>query len=208
MGDARRRALPPDRRARLHGEGRPEADSGALRRGVSSPSARSAALAALPTPTSIFATARSTPDDAAYADIVDRVIRQEIGTGEGSNFVIKRTLTGGLDAYGDRVGLMIFRNLLRQERGAYSTFFIRMRDITFVGASPELHIKLAAKTVSAGADQPAPTGSPRSVRRRKASSSSCRTGKEEDELSMVLDEELKMMTDICDVRTSARTGPT
>ncbi|MFY0540542.1 hypothetical protein [Nannocystis pusilla] len=32
LGNARRRALPPDRRARLHGEGRPEADSGALRR--------------------------------------------------------------------------------------------------------------------------------------------------------------------------------
>ena len=160
-----------------------------------------AVLAALPEAQVNLRDCAFTPDDAAYADIVDRVIRQEIGAGEGSNFVIKRTLTGGLDAYDDRVGLMIFRNLLRQERGAYWTFFIRMRGITFVGASPELHIKLAAKTVTMtpiSGTYRFPALGPT----QEGVLEFLQNGKEEDELSMVLDEELKMMTDICssDVR--------
>jgi 2-amino-4-deoxychorismate synthase len=160
-----------------------------------------AALAALPDAQVNLRSSAFTPDDAAYADIVERIIRQEIGTGEGSNFVIKRTLIGDLDAYDDRVRLTIFRNLLRQERGAYWTFFIRMRGMTLVGASPELHIKLAAKNVAM---------TPISGTYRFPASGPTQEGlleflqnaKEEDELSMVLDEELKMMTDICssDVR--------
>src|ERR1044072_6249413 len=35
--------------------------------------------------------------DDAYADIVSRVIEDEIGTGEGANFVIRRTFEGGVD---------------------------------------------------------------------------------------------------------------
>lgn len=160
-----------------------------------------AAMAALPEAQVHLRDCAFTPDDAAYADIVDRVIRQEIGTGEGSNFVIKRTLVGGLDAYDDRVGLMIFRNLLRQERGAYWTFFIRMRGITFVGASPELHIKLQAKNVTMtpiSGTYRFPALGPT----QEGVLEFLQNGKEEDELSMVLDEELKMMTDICsaDVR--------
>ncbi|MGK3958991.1 anthranilate synthase family protein [Sorangium sp. So ce118] len=164
-----------------------------------------AALAALPDAQVSLRSSAFTPDDAAYADIVERIIRQEIGTGEGSNFVIKRTLTGELDAYDDRVGLTIFRNLLRQERGAHWTFFIRMRGITLVGASPELHIALAANTVAM---------TPISGTYRFPASGPTQEGlleflqnpKEEDELSMVLDEELKMMTDICSSNVRAH-GP-
>lgn len=160
-----------------------------------------AALAALPDAPVQLRDCVFTPDDATYADIVARIVRQEIGAGEGSNFVIKRTLSGRLDAYDDRVGLMIFRNLLRQERGAYWTFFIRTRGVTLVGASPELHIKLAGKTATmtpiSGTYRFPPLGPT-----REGVLEFLESGKEEDELSMVLDEELKMMTDICrsDVR--------
>jgi phenazine biosynthesis protein phzE len=164
-----------------------------------------AALARLPDAQVDLRSAAFTPDDAAYADTVERIIRREIGSGEGSNFVIKRTLAGQLDAYDDRVGLTVFRNLLRQERGAYWTFFIRMRGITLVGASPELHIKLAARTVAM---------TPISGTYRFPASGPTQEGlldflqnaKEEEELSMVLDEELKMMTDICSSNVRAH-GP-
>ena len=39
-------------------------------------------------------------EDAEYADIVRRVIRDEIGRGEGANFVIRRTFRGELNGGG------------------------------------------------------------------------------------------------------------
>src|SRR5262249_55676434 len=51
-------------------------------------------------------------DDAAYAAVVRRVLAGEIGAGEGSNFVIRRSFVATLE--GDRVrgGLAVFRRLL------------------------------------------------------------------------------------------------
>ncbi|WP_020412659.1 anthranilate synthase family protein [Microbulbifer variabilis] len=145
------------------------------------------------------------PDDASYENIVRAVIEQEIGTGEGANFVIKRTFTGELADYKDHVGLTIFRNLVKQEKGAYWLFFIRMGDLTLVGASPEMHIKLNSKSLSM---------TPISGTYRFPSLGPTQdglleflnNGKEEDELSMVLDEELKMMTHICSSEVIAK-GP-
>ncbi|MBD2816629.1 phenazine-specific anthranilate synthase [Xenorhabdus sp. Flor] len=136
------------------------------------------------------------PNDENYEKIVKEIIENEIGTGEGANFVIKRTLNGDMTHYDDHVGMTIFRNLLEQEKGAYWTFFIHMKEITLVGASPEMHISLNAKSVSM---------MPISGTYRFPASGQTKEGlfnflqdtKEEGELSMVLDEELKMMTNIC-----------
>ncbi|PLY42141.1 phenazine antibiotic biosynthesis protein [Janthinobacterium sp. ROICE36] len=154
------------------------------------------AFSALPDVPVNIDNAHFSPDDEAYEDIVKKVIEREIGAGEGANFVIKRTFAGNIADYEDQVGLTIFRNLLRQEKGAYWTFFIRLGDITLVGASPEKHIKVDGKSVSM---------TPISGTYRFPSTGPTQDGllsflddsKEEDELSMVLDEELKMMTDIC-----------
>ncbi|MGJ0623576.1 anthranilate synthase family protein [Xenorhabdus bovienii] len=136
------------------------------------------------------------PNDEDYEKIVKEIIENEIGTGEGANFVIKRTLNGDMTHYDEHVGMTIFRNLLEQEKGAYWTFFIHMKEVTLVGASPEMHISLNAKSVSM---------MPISGTYRFPDSGQTKEGlldflqntKEENELLMVLDEELKMMTDIC-----------
>jgi phenazine biosynthesis protein phzE len=143
--------------------------------------------------------------DADYADTVAQIIQQEIGTGEGSNFVIARSLEGTILGYRDDVGLSVLRNLLTQERGAYWTFLVRTPELTLVGASPERHITLREGRVSM---------TPVSGTYRFPSSGPTLEGlltflsdrKEQEELSMVLDEELKMMTSICSEGVEAR-GP-
>ncbi|EJV7098489.1 chorismate-binding protein [Escherichia coli] len=142
------------------------------------------------------------PSDDEYAHMVAQVIQREIGTGQGANFVIRRAFTATFTDYGCETGLTLFKNLLLQESGAYWTFFIQCRDVTLIGASPERHITLQQQRVSM---------TPISGTYRYPSSGPTREGlldflsneKEKDELSMVLDEELKMMTSICDADVKA-----
>ncbi|SCD65108.1 phenazine biosynthesis protein phzE, partial [Streptomyces sp. Termitarium-T10T-6] len=66
--------------------------------------------------------------DEEYADIVRRVIRDEIGQGEGANFVIRRTFRGEIPGFGRADALALFRRLLAGERGAYWTFVVHTGD--------------------------------------------------------------------------------
>ncbi|HYQ43248.1 MAG TPA: anthranilate synthase family protein [Polyangiaceae bacterium] len=163
------------------------------------------AIASLPNRSVNLSEARFEPDDASYERIVDQIIKQEIGAGEGCNFVIKRTFAGNIAGYDDQVGLTIFRNLLGQERNAYWTFLIRLRGCTLIGASPELHIKLdegrVMMTPISGTYRFPPSGPT-----AEGLLGFLRDAKEEEELSMVVDEELKMMTDICSADVHAE-GP-
>ncbi|RLM27274.1 phenazine antibiotic biosynthesis protein [Brenneria alni] len=155
------------------------------------------ALACLPSTPVNVNNANFVPSDDEYARTVAEVIQKEIGTGQGANFVIRRQFTAALSNYSCEAGLTIFKNLLLQERGAYWTFFIKCRDVTLIGASPERHITLHEKRVSmtpiSGTYRYPPTGPT-----REGLIDFLSNEKEEDELSMVLDEELKMMTRICD----------
>ncbi|MFI9173081.1 anthranilate synthase family protein [Streptomyces lincolnensis] len=134
--------------------------------------------------------------DEEYADIVRRVIADEIGTGEGANFVIKRAFTAQLPGFSTRGALSFFRRLLEREVGAYWTFLIHTGERTFVGATPERHISL---------DRGRAVMNPISGTYRYPASGPTLDGvlsflddrKEADELYMVLDEELKMMGRIC-----------
>jgi phenazine biosynthesis protein phzE len=136
-------------------------------------------------------------DDDAYAEIVRRVIADEIGEGEGANFVIKRTYLADITGYTTHSALSLFRRLMRSETGAYWTFLVHTGDRTFVGATPERHISLSGGTV---------VMNPISGTYRYPPSGPVLSGvmdfladrKESDELYMVLDEELKMMARICD----------
>ncbi|MBU2849945.1 anthranilate synthase family protein [Acidithiobacillus ferrivorans] len=163
------------------------------------------AVAALPNIPVNFRNSHFEPNDEIYESIVKKVITEEIGTGEGPNFVIKRTLCGDIADYNDGVGLTIFRNLLKQEKDAYWTFFIRMGEITMVGASPEMHIKLDGKSVFMTPISGTYRFPPSGPTQEGLEAFLCDT-KEEDELFMVLDEELKMMTHICSSDVMAR-GP-
>ncbi|WP_406453060.1 anthranilate synthase family protein [Streptomyces sp. NBC_00876] len=135
-------------------------------------------------------------DDETYAQIVRRVIKEEIGEGEGANFVIQRSLVADIDGYTLAHALCFFRRLLEGEQGAYWTYLVHTGERTLVGASPERHISLRAgvavmNPISGTYRYPATGPTLPGVMEFLADP------KETDELYMVVDEELKMMARIC-----------
>ncbi|WP_199573400.1 anthranilate synthase family protein [Streptomyces murinus] len=136
--------------------------------------------------------------DEEYAGIVGRVLEEEIGGGEGANFVIRRTYKGEIPGFGRADALALFRRLLEGERGAYWTFVVHTGDRTLVGASPEVHVRMSGGTVvmnpiSGTYRYPAEGPTPEHLLDFLAD------GKEIEELSMVVDEELKMMCTVGDM---------
>ncbi|MFD9514155.1 anthranilate synthase family protein [Streptomyces mirabilis] len=137
-------------------------------------------------------------DDEEYAGIVGRVLEEEIGRGEGANFVIRRTYEGAIPGFGRADALALFRRLLVGERGAYWTFVVHTGERTLVGASPEVHVRMSGGTVvmnpiSGTYRYPAEGPSADDLLGFLAD------GKEIEELSMVVDEELKMMCTVGDM---------
>ena len=137
--------------------------------------------------------------DEDYERIVEAVIRDEIGNGEGANLVLGRTWSAHADGWGHEQALTVFRNLLEREHGAYWTFCVFTGDRWLIGASPERHVSLDAGQVRMNpisgtfrlrglADQAA---------RKQGLLDFLADEKEIYELFMVVDEELKMMCDIC-----------
>ncbi|GAB3483444.1 anthranilate synthase family protein [Nocardiopsis coralliicola] len=136
------------------------------------------------------------PDDAAYEAIVRRVVDGEIGTGEGANFVIKRSYRAEIRDYTLDSALAVFGRLLRTESGAYWTHIVHTGDRTLVGASPERHISrtggAAVMNPISGTYRYPPTGAS-----LDGALGFLSDRKETEELYMVLDEELKMMARVC-----------
>ncbi|MFF9882966.1 MULTISPECIES: anthranilate synthase family protein [Streptomyces] len=137
-------------------------------------------------------------DDEEYGEIVGRVLREEIGRGEGANFVIRRTYEGRIPGFGRADALALFRRLLVAERGAYWTFVVHTGDRTLVGASPEVHVRMNGGTVvmnpiSGTYRYPAGGPTPEDLLTFLSDA------KETEELSMVVDEELKMMCTVGDM---------
>ncbi|MFJ9904827.1 anthranilate synthase family protein [Streptomyces sp. NPDC101152] len=137
-------------------------------------------------------------DDEEYGEIVGRVLREEIGRGEGANFVIRRTYQGEIPGFSRADALALFRRLLEGERGAYWTFVVHTGERTLVGASPEVHVRMSGGTVvmnpiSGTYRYPAEGPTPEHLLDFLAD------GKEIEELSMVVDEELKMMCTVGDM---------
>lgn len=163
------------------------------------------ALAALPQhPVRVVGGGFDVPDE-EYAATVERVIRDEIGRGEGANFVIRRTYEGRIEGFGRADALALFRRLLVGERGAYWTYVVHTGDRTLVGASPEVHVRMSGGTVvmnPISGTYRYPAGGP------TAESLLAFLGdrKETEELSMVVDEELKMMCTVGD-RGGVVVGP-
>jgi len=141
--------------------------------------------------------------DEDYAEIVTRVIADEIGRGEGANFVIRRDYTATIDLGPDdahraerTAALTWFRALLTHERGAYWTFAVITPGHIAVGASPEAHVVardgiVTMNPISGTFRHPA-GGATKDTLVEFLSST-----KETEELFMVVDEELKMMSAVC-----------
>jgi len=146
--------------------------------------------------------------DEDYAQVVSRVIADEIGRGEGANFVIRRDYTATIDlgsgvlGSGERVtaertaALTWFRALLTHERGAYWTFAVITPGHIAVGASPEAHVVardgiVTMNPISGTFRHPAGGATKETLVEFLSST------KETEELFMVVDEELKMMSAVC-----------
>lgn len=134
--------------------------------------------------------------DEEYADIVRTVIAEEIGRGEGANFVIRRDFTASVDAPERTAALTWFRALLEHEKGAYWTFVVVTDGHVAVGASPEAHVGATGGVVSmnpiSGTFRHPAGGATVETLSEFLSST-----KETEELFMVVDEELKMMSAVC-----------
>ncbi|MGW4369982.1 anthranilate synthase family protein [Nocardia takedensis] len=153
-------------------------------------------LRGLPDRPAVATDGRFDLDDEDYAEIVGRIIRDEIGAGAGANFVLKRTYLTTLPDYDRDTALAAFRRLLTRETGSYWTFLIHTPERTFLGATPERHISVADGTA---------VMNPISGTLRYGGSGPrvaevlafLADAKEAGELYMVVDEELKMMSRIC-----------
>jgi phenazine biosynthesis protein phzE len=135
-------------------------------------------------------------DDDEYADAALRIIQDEICTGAGANFVLKRTYVASIANYSRATLLSLYRRLLLQSAGAYWVFLVDLGERVFIGATPERHVSLEAGVA---------TMNPISGTYRYPSSGPSIEGvleflsdsKESEELFMVVDEELKMMGRVC-----------
>ena len=134
--------------------------------------------------------------DEEYAGIVEQVIAEEIGRGEGANFVIRRDYRAGYECDDRIAALTWFRALLEHERGAYWTFAVITPGQIAVGASPEAHVVardgiVTMNPISGTFRHPAGGATRESLTEFLSST------KETEELFMVVDEELKMMSQVC-----------
>ncbi len=138
-------------------------------------------------------------DDEAYARVARTVIRDEIGNGEGANLVIGRRWTAQAASWNHRLALAVLRRLLERERGAYWTFCVFTGDRYLIGASPERHVSIEAGNVRMNpiSGTLRLRGLDTRMARKAALLDFLADEKEIYELFMVVDEELKMMCDIC-----------
>ncbi len=135
-------------------------------------------------------------DDATYAGLVEAIIRDEIGQGEGANLVVGRHYRATVSDWGADKALTILRRLLERERGAYWTYLFFTGDRYLVGASPERHVSIHGGDVRMNPI----SGTFRIPREGPVKApllDFLADEKEIYELFMVVDEELKMMCDTC-----------
>ena len=170
-------------------------------------------LAILPATTPALANPHFDIPDEEYSRIVQAVVDEEIGRGEGANFVLHRSFLGTVAPQSEQEAppeqihphprksqrttvLAYFAALLREEEGAYWTFAVDIGGVAFAGASPERHLTIRDSLV---------TMNPISGTYRHPDTGAdipglltfLTDGKEVDELFMVVDEELKLMSAIC-----------
>src|SRR3954469_16163197 len=135
-------------------------------------------------------------DDEDYAKLVAAIIHDEIGQGEGANLVVGRHYRATVADWGADKALTVLRRLLERERGAYWTYLFFTGDRYLIGASPERHVTIHGGDVRmnpiSGTFRIPGDGD---VRGRLLDF--LHDEKEIYELFMVVDEELKMMCDIC-----------
>ncbi len=158
-------------------------------------------LARLPSsPVRLEGHLRYDTSEALYPDIIQKIVTEEIGEGEGANFVIPRNGTGRIKDFTVASACSLFSSLVRQDYGTYWKFLFYDTSRCFVGSTPERHLLVEGGRVKMN---------PISGTFRKEAAYECRQHfkdellqfltdrKEINELFMVVDEELKMMARMC-----------
>ncbi|KQW47812.1 anthranilate synthase [Nocardioides sp. Root1257] len=136
--------------------------------------------------------------DEEYGKLVESIIHDEIGQGEGANLVIGRHYRAAVSDWGADKALTVFKRLLERERGSYWTYVFFTGDRFLIGASPERHVSIHGGDVRMNPI----SGTFRLPRDPGPGLKGelldfLADEKEVFELFMVVDEELKMMCDIC-----------
>jgi phenazine biosynthesis protein phzE len=138
--------------------------------------------------------------EAEYEEIIRKIVTNEIGEGEGANFVIPRNGTGRIEGFTVASACSLFSALVREDYGTYWKFLFYDTSRFFIGSTPERHLLVEQGRVKMN---------PISGTFRKDTAYECRRHfkdellnfltdrKEIDELFMVVDEELKMMARMC-----------
>lgn len=135
-------------------------------------------------------------DDEEYGKLVAAIISDEIGQGEGANLVVGRHYRATVADWSAQTALTVFKRLLERERGAYWTYVFFTGDRFLIGASPERHVSIhdgdvRMNPISGTFRIPAEGDTTQQLL------DFLHDEKEIYELFMVVDEELKMMCDIC-----------
>lgn len=136
-------------------------------------------------------------DDEQFSQRVSQLIEREIGEGAGSNFVLHRKLRTTLVNFQPSQLFSLYRRLLKAESSAYWCFLINTGEGAFIGVSPELHASLKEGEVCMNPI----SGTFRYPEQEMLIDSLCHflgNKKEINELYMVVDEELKVMSRLCE----------
>jgi len=136
-----------------------------------------------------------TPEE--YAKVIRSIIRDEIGQGEGANFVVANTGRGIIIEMNRAKALSIYRSLLLSEHGSYMTFIFFDGEKYLIGASPERHLTVQNREVTMNPISGTLRKKPDQPVTKEELLEFLRDDKEILELFMVLDEELKMMSQMC-----------
>lgn len=140
--------------------------------------------------------------DEQYQKVVENVIKNEIGNGAGANFVIPRSGATKIDNMSSELALSIYKKLLQTEYGNYWTFLYFDGNRYLIGATPGLHISSNDGRI---------TMQPLSGTMRKTTMERgglfkeelrdfLQDTKEQFELFMLLDEDLKIVCSLSDER--------
>eukprot|EP01064_Diplonema_japonicum_P039277 TRINITY_DN9804_c0_g2_i1.p1 TRINITY_DN9804_c0_g2~~TRINITY_DN9804_c0_g2_i1.p1 ORF type:complete len:659 (+),score=172.00 TRINITY_DN9804_c0_g2_i1:90-1979(+) len=136
-----------------------------------------------------------------YEAIIKKIVEDEIGKGEGSSFVTPRKCMGTIDDFSDAAARSIYKRLLKNEYGCYWKFLFFDGVRYFIGASPERQLSVrhgkALMNPISGTFRKTPSNS--RDEELAALKKFLQDKKEINELFMVTDEELKMMSTMCGV---------
>ncbi len=139
-------------------------------------------------------------NESDYQATVAAVIEKEIGEGQGSNFVIPRVCRARLKEWSPAVGLALFKRLVRRDYGTYWKYVFYDGERMFIGSTPEKHLSVDKGRVMmnpiAGTFQKHEGLGVAELRADLLKF--LRDPKEINELFMVVDEELKMMSKMCE----------